>query len=401
MTTPTVLRDRSASRYLLAVFVSGFGTGALWLVAGVWTKELTGSDALAALCVSALWAPTLAGPWLGAVADRFRRGRLLVVVNASLAVLLLALLAVDGPDRLWILFTVLVLYGACGVVTEAAESAFVAGAVPGDVLGDLNGLRMSVNEGTKILAPLTGAALYTAFGGARVALLDAVTFALAAGLFASIAGPRTEPRVRRVRLRALDGVRELWARPPLRRLVLAGGAAMFLSGIAAGSLFAVVGALGRAPSYTGVLYAVQGAGSVASGLLTGPLLRRLGPHRFAAYGIALFALGTAVRAVPYDAAALAGGAAIGCGLPCPLVAALTTVQRATPDALLGRVTAAAHTVLFTPTAVALAAGAGLVAVAPPGVLLPVVGAAGLAVACAAGAGARPGGPTGASPDRGR
>ncbi|MZD08650.1 MFS transporter, partial [Streptomyces sp. SID5785] len=30
-----VLRDRTAARCLLAVLVSGFGTSALWLVAGV------------------------------------------------------------------------------------------------------------------------------------------------------------------------------------------------------------------------------------------------------------------------------------------------------------------------------------------------------------------------------
>ncbi|MYW66544.1 MFS transporter [Streptomyces sp. SID8379] len=377
---PRVLADPAASRSLLAVLVSGFGTSALWLVAGVWTKDLTGSDSLAALCVLALWAPTLIGPWLGAVADRGRRRIVLVSANLALAVLLLTLFAVDGRDRVWILLTVLVLYGACGVVTDAAESAYLAGAVPQDVLGDLGGLRMSVNEGMKILAPLAGAALYAAWGGPLVALLDAVTFALAAGLFATLPADRDAPAAHRERRRALDGVRELWQDAPLRRLVLAGGAAMFLSGIAAGSVFAVVETLGHAPSYTGVLYAVQGAGSVVAGLLTGALLRRLGPHRFAACGIALFALGVAARAVPLDAAALASSAAIGLGLPCPLVAALTTVQRRTPHALLGRVTAAAHTVLFTPTAVALGVGAGLVGVAPPAVLLPVVGAAGLVVA---------------------
>ncbi|MFE1952407.1 MFS transporter [Streptomyces sp. NPDC059524] len=377
-----VLRDRAAGRCLLAVLVSGFGTSALWLVSGVWTKELTGSDGLAALCAFALWAPTLAGPLLGAIADRVRRRRLLVAVNLALSALVLALFAVDGPGRLWLLFAVLFLYGACGVVTDAAESAWVAGAVPADVLGELNGLRMSVNEGVKIVAPLAGAALFAAYGGARVALLDAVTFVAAAGLFASVRGRDPRP-VRRAGARAADGLRELWRHGEPRPLLLSGSGVMALSGVTGASVFAVVDGLGRAPAFTGVLYAVQGVGSVAAGALSGGLLRRLGARRFAAYGIALFALGAAVRAVPYDAAVLVGSAAIGVGLPCPLVAALTAVQRALPDEVLGRASAAAHTLLFTPGALTLAVGAGLVVVAPVGVLLPVVGGAGLllAVAC--------------------
>lgn len=75
-TSPTVfrvLRDRDAGLYLGAVVVSGFGTSSLWLASGVWVKDMTGSDALAALCMLAMWAPSLAGPALGTLADRVRR----------------------------------------------------------------------------------------------------------------------------------------------------------------------------------------------------------------------------------------------------------------------------------------------------------------------------------------
>src|SRR5690242_9783021 len=111
-----VLRDRDAAICLAALVVSGFGTSALWLASGVWVKDLTGSNGLAALCVLALWAPTLAGPLLGTLADRTRRRPLLVALNLGPAALLLTVLAVDSPGRLWLLFTVLVLYGAASVV---------------------------------------------------------------------------------------------------------------------------------------------------------------------------------------------------------------------------------------------------------------------------------------------
>ncbi|MFJ4976690.1 MFS transporter [Streptomyces coeruleorubidus] len=357
-----VLRDRDAGLCLSGVVVSGFGTSALWLASGVWVKDLTGSDGLAALCVLALWLPVLAGPWLGTLADRVRRKPLLICVNLLLGALLLALVAVDAPGDLWLLYTVLFVYGAAGVVHDAAESALVASAVEPTLLGDFNGLRMTANEGMKLLAPAAGAGLYAAYGGASVALLDAATFVLATGVYAvlRVREEKPAPPTGSRRERTAEGARHLWAHPVLRPLVLAGGATMLCAGLNGAMLYAVVDDLGRSPAYAGVLYAVQGAGSVAVGLLSGTALRHLGARRFAAYGIALLALAVALRAVPSDAVALACGAAIGAGLPAVLIATLTSVQRETPDALLGRVTATASTLVYTPNVVGLAAGAALV-----------------------------------------
>ncbi len=78
-----------------------------------------------------------------------------------------------------------------------------------------------------------------------------------------------------------------------------------------------------------MLYAAQGAGSVAAGLLAGPALRRLGGRRFAAAGIALTGAAVAARAVPWDPVALASAVAGGLGLPCADRRA-TAVQRETP-----------------------------------------------------------------------
>ncbi|MFA3841093.1 MFS transporter [Streptomyces aureus] len=384
--TSTSTATRGGFRLLLAgIVVSGFGTSAMWLAAGIWVKDLTGSDSLAALCAFALWAPALAGPLLGTVADRTRRRPLLVAANLGLGLLLLSLLAVDSAGNLWILFAVLVAYGACGVVTDAAEAALVPAVVGRESLGDFNGLRTAANEGMKLVAPLAGAGLLAVYGGAGVALLDAATFAAAAGLYARLRVEESAParRAAGVWTRTAEGVRALWRRERLRPLVLAAAATMLLAGLNGATIYAVVdGGLGRSPSYAGVLYAVQGAGSVAAGLTAGALLRRLGERRFAAAGIALFAAGSGLRALPYDAVALGCSAAIGMGLPCVLVAALTAVQREIPEALVGRAVATAHTLMFAPNAVALAMGAGLIAVVDHRVLLALLGAAGLALACA-------------------
>ncbi|MEU6772969.1 MFS transporter [Streptomyces sp. NPDC046759] len=370
-------RDRDAALYLGAVVVSGFGTSSLWLASGVWMKDLTGSDGLAALCMLAMWAPAAAGPPLGTLADRFRRKPLLVALNLGLACLLPILFTVDSPDGVWLLYTVLLVYGAAGVVQDAAGSALVTKAVGAERLGDVNGLRTALTEGMKLVAPLTGAGLYAALGGPAVVCLDAATFVVAAALCALL-------RVREERpvrsgggwwRESAEGVRHLWGQPGLRALVKAGGTTMLLTSLSSTTLYAVVDRLGRAPAYAGVLYAVQGAGSVTAGLLAGTALRRLGERRFAVAGIALTAFAVAARAVPADTVALAAAAAIGLGLPCVLVATFTAVQRHTPGPLLGRATATAGTLVLTPSAVGLAVGAGLVELASPVLLSPLYGLA--------------------------
>ncbi|MFC8338858.1 MULTISPECIES: MFS transporter [Streptomyces] len=389
-----VLRDRTAGRCLAGVVVSGFGTSALWLTAGIWVKSLTGSDSLAALTVFAMWAPVLTGPALGALADRMDRKVLLVRGNLVTACLLVPLVLVDSGRTVWLLFAVLVLHGASGVVLDAAESALVAGTVPASLLADFNGLRMTANEGMKLVAPLAGAGLYVRFGGPAVALLAAATCALAALVFARLPVRRTPATADSApagtwRDELAAGLRRIRASAVLRPLVTAGAATMFLAGVNGAVTFAYVDeVLGRAPAYAGVLYAVQGAGSVAVGLLAGPLLRRLPERVFAAGGIAVFALGVGARTVSPDAVALAASAAIGFGLPCVLIAAMTAVQRETPEAVLGRTAATAGSLMTAPNAVALALGAGLVAVVDVRVLTAAAGVAGVLAAMVLAAGAR-------------
>ncbi|MFJ9898006.1 MFS transporter [Streptomyces sp. NPDC091280] len=364
-TVTRILRDRDAGLYFTGLVVSAFGTSALGLAAGVWVKDLSGSNGLAALCGFVIWAPTLCGPALGTIADRVRCGPLLIRTNLALAALLLTLFAVDSRTDLWLLFTVLLGYGTLVVVQDPAESALVAAVVDRDLLGDFNGLRMTAVEGMKLVAPLTGAGLYAAFGGPAVAALDAATFVLAAALWLLLRVREERPGrpAGDWRTQTADGVRELWGHPLLRPLVLAGGTMMFLASLSSSTNYAIVESLGHAPAWTGVLYTAQGVGSVAVGLVSGPALRRLGERCFGAAGIAVAAVGVAARALPSDPAVLLGNAAVGLGLPCVLIAAFTAVQRELPGPLLGRATATANTLLFTPNVIGLAVGAALVELA--------------------------------------
>lgn len=375
-----VLGDRTTATYLGGVLVSGFGDSAMLLVAGVWTKTLTGSSSLAAAVTFCVWAPTLVGPVLGTAADRVRRRPLLIWVNAVLAAVLPFLLVVCAGRDVWLLFLVLTVIGAGSVLCDAAEAGIVATAVPAELRGDFNGLRMTVNEAMKLLAPLAGAGLFLRYGGGAVAALDAVTFALAALAFAALRLKERPPVPPEGGWRAqtAEGVRALRDHPLLRRLVAAGAVAMLLSGISSSAIYEMNDAgLHRPPAFVAVLYAVQGSGSIIAGLVAGAVMRRLPERAFAATGLLLFTVGAAVRAVPSLPVVLVGTLAIGVGLPWVIVAAFTAVQQHTSPALVGRVAAAAGTVVFGPTAVAAAVGAGLVALVDYRVQLAGVGVVGV------------------------
>ncbi|MBO3743009.1 MFS transporter [Actinoplanes flavus] len=376
--------SRNATAYLGAVLVSSFGSNAMMLAAGIWVMALTGDSSLAAWVGFLVWAPTLAGPVIGAIVDRVpRRRRVMIGTDVVMGLLLLLLLLVETEAQVWLIFAVMLCYGIAFVVSDAAENAVLPAAVPADQLGDLNGLRMSASEGVKLAAPLLGAGLFTWLGGAGVAVLDAVTFFVAAALCLLIRPGTIEhtPAAEPWRQRIAEGGRQLWRHPVLRRVVLSTSSLMFLVGMAGTTVFAVVDeGLNRAPAFAGVLMTVQGAGSVAAGLLAGPLQRRMRPHVFAGLGIALFAAGAALRCLPSLAPVLGAALLAGLAVPWVLITGATVLQRDIPAAFLGRVSGTVTLLSFAPGAIGQATGASLLAVADYRLLLGGAAVAGLVTA---------------------
>jgi MFS family permease len=320
---------------------------------------------LAALVSICSWLPALAGPVIGVAADRVRRRPLLIGTHLVLAAVTTALLLLDSAAQVWLLFAVLTLVGAGTVLNDAAETALISASIPDALRGDFNGLVRTAIESMKLVAPLVGASLFAAFGGPAVAALDAFTFALAAIAFQSLRVRETSPAARPRGgwlADTAEGVRYLRRHPVLRTLVVTGAVAMTASGLSSTATYAMLDAgLRQAPALAGVLLAVQGLGSIVSGLAAGALMRRIPEHRYASAGLAVFAAGVLARATPWLPVVLAGSLAIGLGLVCPLLAALTALQRTTPSELLGRVAATANTAMFASTGPAVLVGAAMVA----------------------------------------
>jgi MFS family permease len=351
---------RNARLYLAGLTASLLGNSAMTLVAGVWVKMLTGSSAQAGLVSACVYAPSLAGPLAGLLADRVDRRRWLVGINLSSAATVLILLGVHSAGGVWLVFVAMSAYGIEIVLIDPAEVALFAEMLPPEIRRRVNGWRLGIQELGRLCAPLLGAGLFTLVGGGAVAGLDSATFLLAAGVTAMLrVAPRRRavPRATTLRRELSEGARHIWAEPELRRVAVAAAGVMAVSAIGVAAQYSLVIAIGERPAFLGVLAAALGVGSIAASLLSGRLIERIGEPKLAVAGLVNFAAGDLLQAPGWLPAALAGEIVLGFALPWAYLAALNIAQTRTPNRLQGRVAAAITLALFGPQAPLQALGA--------------------------------------------
>ena len=170
------------------------------------------------------------------------------------------LLLVHDRGDVWILYAVTAVYGFSYTLLGSGQSALLATLLPEDELADANGLLQTSREGLRLVAPLAGAALFAAAGGAAVALLDAATFVVAAAAIALMRtpDPRPVPTVEKVRTAVAAGARHVARTVPLRDMTIACAAALLFIGFSETLTFEVVDlGLDREPAFVGVLLAMR------------------------------------------------------------------------------------------------------------------------------------------------
>jgi MFS family permease len=379
-----LLRLRNVRVFIAGWTLSTFGDWAMFIVLGVWAKDLTGSNSAAGLVFFALGVPSLLAPFAGLLVDRLPRRPLLIAIYSAEALVVLSLLFVHDRGDVWILYAVTVFYGAAGTFGASARSALLTVMIPRDLLAESNGILQTLREGLRLVAPLVGALIYASVGGGAVAVLDSASFVAVVIALALIR--LDEPRFERVEHRfvseLLAGARHVFATLPLRQIVLATGACLLVVGFAETLIFAVLEeGLGRPASFFGVLSSLQGVGAIVGGLLAARTMRRIGDVRLVGVGMVLFAVGALSFASHSLALVLTGIALGGAGLAWIIVGYATAVQVRTPLRLQGRVLSAADTLVSTPQTISIALGAALVSVMDYRIL--VVAMAVVVVACGA------------------
>ena len=363
------------------VFVSGwtlsvFGDWAMFIVLGVWTKDLTGSNSAAGLVFFALGVPSLLSPFAGLVVDRLRRRPLLIGIYAAEALVVLALLFVHDRGDVWIIYAVALFYGAAGTFGASARSALMTVMLPRELLAESNGMLQTLREGLRLVAPLVGALIYAAVGGGAVAVLDSASFAAVVIALAlmRIEEPRFEREEHRFATELLAGARHVFGTLPLRQIILATGVCLLVVGFAETLIFAVLDeGLHRPASFFGVLSSLQGVGAIAGGLTAARTMRRVGDVKLVGFGMVLLTVGEISFISHSLVLVLAGIAVAGAGIAWLIVGYATAIQLRTPLRLQGRVLSASDTLINTPQTVSIALGALLVSVVDYRLLVVVMG----------------------------
>jgi MFS family permease len=361
------MKQRDLRIYLAGLAVSLLGSSAMTVVTGIWVKTLTGSNSAAAWASVGLYLPSWMAPLAGVLADRVSRRRVLLVANLAAAAWLSLLWLVTSPGRAWLILVVAFGYGAVLVVIDPAEAALFTEIVPPERRPGVNGLRLSIQEGAKLLAPAAGAGVFALFGGRTVAAADAITF-LAAALAVALLSPSPTrmPIPSPAPGRRLSGLTAGWDHirrtPALLRLTIVAGLAMTISGTTAGAPYGLIEALHRSPQFLGVLTSLLGAGSILAGLVSARIIKPDHEIRLATLGLLAGTTGYSLDATGVLPAALAASVIFGLFLPWIVIAAITATQRLTPDHLQGRVSATLTLLLFAPLPVAQALGAATIGV---------------------------------------
>jgi MFS family permease len=344
----------------------------LLLALAIWVKDMTGSSGLAGAAIFAVVAPTVLAPLIGFVVDRFRRKPFLVVVLLLSAVLLTPLFLVHDRSDLWIIYAVGFGYGISMISVSGALNGLIKLVIPEEELAQANGALQTVKQGLRLVAPLVGAGLYVATKGWGLAVAGMVGFLIAAAVISMMRVHEVAPERSELNWGAevAAGVRHLIHTQSLRHSVFGVTAAILVFGFSESVFFTFNDqGLHKKPAFLAVIVCIQGIGGLLGGLSAARVVRTLGEIGTIALGIALFLPVMITGMWPSVWLVLPTAAIGGVGLPYIIVGLNTLMQRVTPSALMGRVSAATEALISGPQALSIAVGAILVEHLPFRVLL--------------------------------
>ncbi|MCF3174810.1 MFS transporter, partial [Streptomyces sioyaensis] len=298
----------------------------------------TFSVGLVGLC--ALVPLVVFGLYGGAIADTVDRRTLGLysAAGATAMSLTLAVAALAGFHRVWLLYGVVAVQAVCFAMNSPARSSMIPRLLPAEQLPAANALNSLTSNLGLMCGPMLGGVIVGLWGYQTAYLIDVVAFSGA--LYAMWRLPSMRPdqgEGPRRRASVLDGLRFLATRPNLRMTFFSDLAAMVLAQPRA--LFPAVAVLWFAgdAKTVGLLVAAPAVGAVLGGLFSGWLggIRRHG----LAILVAVAAWGAAVACFGLSRHLWLGLfflAVAGCADTVSMVFRSTMLQAATPDAMRGR-----------------------------------------------------------------
>lgn len=353
----TLLARRRDYRLLLtAGLVSVAGDYALGVGLAYYVYRLTGSTlATAVLVLTGLVPQVVLGSVAGVFADRWERRRTMVVVDLLLATGLAPLVLVQSPERVWIVYAVMLWESCLEQFFLPAEQSLVPHLVGTEQLVTANALTGQARDVARLVGAAVGGLLVAAGGIALLAAVDAATFVASALLLAAV---RTRSKARDVERAALarwtarlagdwvDGLHLALRRPALRAAFLFALVTSAGEGIMATLMAPYVrDVLHGSGSVYGYIVSVQAVGGIAGGLLAAVVGHRFAPAKLWGFGAVAFgAIDLVLFLYPlaYPQLWPAFTCMVAVGVPGAFTGAglMTVYQRAAGDAWRGRVVGA-------------------------------------------------------------
>jgi predicted MFS family arabinose efflux permease len=300
-----ILFQRNFSRLWLGGLISMIGDWILITGLPLEIYRRTGSTLATGGMVLAFLVPSIVLGSLGGVfVDRWDRRRLMIVINVVLALAVLPLLAIDALG-LWIAYAVLFLMSCLEQLFGPAETALLPNLLDNadDDLITANSLNGMNNHLARLIGPVIGGVVVATGGITAVALIDAASFVIAAGLIWSIRSANTRAvrtdtleheaatAWRRLLHEWREGLGLVWRQPILRALL----AFFVITRIGEGltmTLFvpwAVDAVHGGEMGY-GLLLATQAIGGLAGAVVIGRMGSRINPLRMVIWSAISFGL---------------------------------------------------------------------------------------------------------------
>ena len=341
-----VFRNPALRRLQLAWIGSILGAWAYIVALGVYAYDQGGPSAVGLVGLIRFLPAAILAPFTSSLVDRFSRVKVMVwsdVVRAGLMVAAAVTIAADGPAP--IVYALVALSAVASTVFRPAKSALLPALVtsPGELTA-ANAASSTLESVAMFLGPALGGALLAVSSPSVVFAANGLAFLWSAAL---VFGLRAyEPaRMRSARDASRPvvstitaGISTIVHEPALRTLVGLYGAQTLVAG--AVNVLVVVAAfqlLDLGEAGVGFLYAALGIGGLVGGFVAVVLAAHGRLARDFAVGLALFGLPLAlIGGLPTAFVAVVALTIVGIGNSLVDVNALTIMQRAVPDAVLGR-----------------------------------------------------------------
>lgn len=335
-------------RVYLGSLLSSVGTWMQNVTLGAYVYEQTKSSSQVAFITFAQLGPLLVLSLVGgAIADRFDRRAVLIVVSVEQALFSLAIahLTRDGDPSMTLLFAAVLLIGVGQAVYAPTYSALIPTLVDRKDLSGAISLNSASMNLSRVIGPAIGGLLFSRFGAPWVFAVNAATYLFIIGALWGITLPSPvgrdagEGRLHRV----IGGVRIARDdRVVGRCLTTMVGFSFFCLPIVVLLPVLAHDNLGideRSAAY-GFLYAAFGAGAVVGALSIGTFLAGRNLAKVVRAGLAAFAVALAGLALlRVAAAAYPVIFAVGCAYFATVTSLATVLQQRLDDAVRGRVMA--------------------------------------------------------------